>query len=117
MTGTKPLQVHGDIGVDDDARERKLIAFMADYTVKAPPASYKIPAGMREHYIVPRTYLQVRARSLPAFTNHKWGAKRALEDAIASCIANGYIMNVKGDKLIEQFTYFGQAYRILNLPR
>jgi hypothetical protein len=107
----------GDIGVDDDARERKLIAFMADYTVKAPPASYKIPVGMRESYIVPRSYLQIRARSLPAFTNHKWGAKRALEDAIASCIANGYIMNVKGDKLIEQFTYFGQAYRILNLPR
>jgi hypothetical protein len=106
----------GDIGVDDDARERKLIAFMTEYRLKPPPASYKVPAGMQENCIVPRSYLQIRARSLPAFTNHKLGAKRALEDAIASCIANGYVMEVKGDKLIEQYTFFGKAYRILRLP-
>jgi hypothetical protein len=103
----------GDIGTDDDARERKLIAFMVDYSLKAPAASYKVPAGMRENYIVPRSYLQIRARSLPAFNNHKLGAKRALEDAIASCLANGYIREVKSDKLIEQFSFFGKAYLIL----
>lgn len=105
----------GDIGVNDDARERKLVAFMADYRLKPPPASYKVPAGMQENCIVPRSYLQIRAQSLPAFNNHKLGAKRALEDAIASCIANGYVMEVKGDKLIEQYTFFGKAYRILRL--
>lgn len=106
----------GDIGTDDDARERKLVAFMVDYRQKPPPDSYKVPAGMRENNIVPRSYLQIRARSLPAFANHKLGAKRALEDAIASCIANGYVMEVKSDKLIEQYSFFGKAYRILRLP-
>jgi hypothetical protein len=113
----KSRKQSGDIGTSDDARESKLLAFMAEYIAKAPPASYKVPAGMQENDIVPRSFLHKRAGSLPAFNNHKLGAKRALEDAIASCIANGYIMEVKQDRLVEQYSFFGKAYRILNLQR
>jgi len=38
----------GDIGTDDNARERKLVAFMKDYLLNPPPASYKVPKGARE---------------------------------------------------------------------
>ncbi len=106
----------GDIGVDDDARERKLIAFLKDYLVKPAPASYGIPRGMQENSIVTRAYLQRRAVSLPAFYNHRFGGKKALEDAISSLIANGYLQEIKTDKLIDAYSFWGKAYRIVRLP-
>jgi hypothetical protein len=106
----------GDIGTDDDARERKLIAFMREYLLKPVPPSYKVPSGMRENGIITRAYLQVRASSLPAFVNHRFGKNRALDDALRSLLDSGYIMEVKGHKLIEDHSFHGKAYRIVRLP-
>lgn len=105
----------GDIGIDDDARERKLISFLRDYITKPVPASYKVPPKMQADGIVPRTYLQMRSASLPAFRNHKPGASRALDDAIRSLIANGKLMEVKHDKVVEGYGFFGKSYRVLDL--
>lgn len=107
----------GDIGTDDNARERKLVAFMKEYLLRPVPASYKVPDGMRQNGIVPRSYLQVRASTLPAFLNHKSGsATKALDDALRSLVASGYIMEVDKTRVSEAYTYFGKAYRILKLP-
>lgn len=106
----------GDIGIDDSARERKLVAFLRDYLVKPVAKSYKVPAGMQENSIVPRSYLQTRSATLPAFTNHKLGATRALDDTMRSLIANGYVMEVQSDRLIEGYSFHGVAYRIVRLP-
>jgi hypothetical protein len=108
-------QRNGDIGVDDDARERKLLSFLRDYLVNPVPASYGIKPKMVENSIVPRKYLQMRSVSLPAFSNHKLGTKRALEEAINSLIANGKLMEVKHDKVVEDYGFHGKAYRILEL--
>ena len=106
----------GDVGVDDNARERKLLAFIREYAITPVPASYKVPEAMRESMIVPRSYLQRRAASLPAFNNHRSGAARALDDTLASLVLNGHLMEVKKDKLVEQYSFHGKGYRILNLP-
>ncbi len=106
----------GDIGVDDDARQRKLITFMRDYLLKPVPKSYKVPDDMRQNGIVPRSFLQMRSASLPAFNNHKFGAVRALDDTMRSLIANGYVTEVKSHSLIEAYSFHGVAYRILRLP-
>jgi hypothetical protein len=106
----------GDIGTDDNAREQKLLSFMREYLVKPIPASYKVPDAMRQNSIVPRSYLQVRASSLNAFNNHKFGAARALDDTLRSLVASGYVMEVQKDKIVEAYGYFGKAYRILRLP-
>lgn len=109
-------QRNGDIGVDDDARERKLLSFLRDYlTAKTLPPSYKVPPKMHENGIVPRSYLQVRSFTLPAFSNHKLGTRRALEDAIGGLISNGKMMEVKKDRLVEDYNFHGKAYRILEL--
>lgn len=105
----------GDIGVDDDARERKLVSFLRDYIAKPVPASYGVKPKMVAAGIVPRKFLQTRSASLPAFSNHKLGASRALDDAIRGLIANGRLMEVKQDKLVEDFGFFGKSYRILDL--
>ena len=107
----------GDVGIDDSARERKLSAFIKEYLVTNPiPAGYKVPDAMRQNSIVPRSYLQRRAASLPAFNNHKLGATRALDDTLASLVVNGHLMEVKKDKLVDAYSFHGKAYRVLNLP-
>ena len=63
--------------------------------------------------IVPRKFLQTRSASLPAFRNHKLGASKAMDEAIRSLIANGKLMKVKQDKLVDGYGFFGESYRIL----
>lgn len=107
----------GDVGIDDSARERKLLSFIREYLVTNPiPASYKVPDAMRQNSIVPRGYLQRRAASLPAFINHKLGATRALDDTLSSLVANGHLMEVEKNRVAEAYSFFGRAYRVVSLP-
>jgi hypothetical protein len=89
---------------------------MKDYLLKPLPASYKVPAGMQDNSLIPRSYLQIRTASLPAFTNHKLGATRALDDAIRSMVASGYLMEAQKDRMVEGYGFHGKAYRIIRLP-
>ncbi|MEL7706864.1 DUF3987 domain-containing protein [Citromicrobium bathyomarinum] len=104
----------GDIGVSDNSREQKLTSFLRDYLTGPVPTSYKVKPKMAADGIVPRKYLQVRSASLPAFTSHKLGASRALDDAIRGLIANGKLMEVKHDRVVELYGFHGHAYRILD---
>ena len=107
---------NGDIGTDDNARERKLVTFMRDYLLNPVAKSYKVSEAMRENSIVPRSFLQKRASTLNAFNNHKLGAARALDEALRNLKDNGYIMEVDKNKLIKDYGYFGKSFRILGLP-
>jgi hypothetical protein len=106
----------GDVGSGDDAREGKLIAMLKDYLLNAPKPSYKVPGRMHEHGVVPRSYLQIRTTSLPAFHNHRMGSSKALDEAIRSLTANGYVKEVKEHDLTDTYRFNGKAYRILRLP-
>jgi len=106
----------GDVGLNDASRERKLVDVMKQYIGKPVPASYKIPEAMRENGIVPRNYLQMRVSRVSSFYKHKFGTSKALDEALFQMIANGIIMEVKGDKLVEAYSHHGKAYRILKLP-
>ncbi len=106
----------GDVGSGDTSRERKLVAVLKDYLLKTIPDSYKVPDTMRQNSIVPRSYLQTRTNRATAFYNHKLGANKALDDTINSLVANGYLMDVDKNKVIDGYGYHGKAYRILKLP-
>lgn len=106
----------GDVGSNDGARERKLVAIFKDYLTKEVGAGYKVPKGMQENSIIPRNYIQQRSTRSAAFYNHKLGVNRALDEAINTCIANGYIMEVQKDKVVEGYSFHGKAYRIIRLP-
>ena len=105
----------GDIGVSDDARQRKLLAFLHEYIAKPVPKGYRVPDQMWQNGIVPRQYLQKRSASLPAFSSHKLGATKALDEAIRSLVANGNLMEVKHDKVVEMYNHHGKSYRVLEL--
>ena len=106
----------GDVGQGDTSRERKLIATMRDYLSKPVPASYKVPEAMRLNSIVPRSYLQIRTQKASAFLNHKAGSNRALDDALSSMIASGYIMEAQKDKIADAYNFHGRTFRIIRLP-
>lgn len=106
----------GDVGLNDASRERKLVDIMKQYMTKPVAASYKIPEAMREGSIVPRNYLQMRVSRVSSFYKHKFGTSKALDESLHQMIANGFIMEVKGDKLVEMYSHHGRAFRILKLP-
>lgn len=107
----------GDVGSSDTSRQRKLIAVIKEYlTRKEIPQSYKIPKGMRENSIVPRHFLQMRTQQTAVFYNHKLGHARAMDETIGQLISNGYLMEVKHEKLVEGYSHHGKAFRVLDLP-
>jgi hypothetical protein len=106
----------GDVGLNDASRERKAVQIMAEYLQKPLPPSYKVPDEMRLAGIIPRPFLQQRTARVSAFYKHKFGQQKALTETLMNLVQAGYIMEVKGDKLVEAFNYHGLAYRILKLP-
>jgi hypothetical protein len=109
--------VGGDVGHSDKARERKMVSIIRDYVSKAHvPKSYRVPPQMHKDGLVPRSYLQIRTQQSSAFYNHKLGANRALEETVNTCIANGWLMEVKHDKVVEMYNHHGKTYRVLDLP-
>lgn len=110
-------QREGNIGADDDARTRKLVAIIRDYITRPSiPASYKVPPKMHRDALVTRSYLQQRSSTLPAFSNHRFGAGKALDEALRSMTANGWLMEARKTSVIDAYGHHGVTYRILELP-
>jgi len=108
---------HGDIGEGSDGgREQKVLELC--YEFQSLPAD-KLPTwlkngkAMQDANIVPRKYLQLRTQRLSAFGKHKFGHTAALDMAIKTAVTNGNLMEVKGDKLVEMFSFHGKAFRVL----
>lgn len=111
-------QRNGNIGLGDDARERKLAAIMRDYIVSPTiPASYGVPPKMHKDGLVPRLYLQKRVQTLAAFANHKLGVSKALDEALKSMAANGWVIECKSTTVVEGYGHHGKTYRVLDLPK
>lgn len=106
----------GDVGTNDNSRERKLLALIKDFLASPVSASYKVPDSMRQNSIVPRNFLQIRTARVASFYQHRAGGKAALDMAIQSAIDNGYLMEVDRAKVAEAYNYHGKAYRVIRLP-
>jgi hypothetical protein len=106
----------GDVGTGDNARERKLVSIFGDYLAKPLSAGYKVPPAMQQNSLISRAFLQVRTSRVSSFYNHRLGQNAALDMALQSCLANGYIMEVDKAKVAESYNFHGKTYRILKLP-
>lgn len=109
----------GDVGVGSDGgRERKVMDLCREFLilpVEKLPAWLKGGKAMQEAGIVPRRYLQQRTQRLTAFDNHKLGHTAALNMAVKTAMTNGSLMEMKKEALANQYSFFGQAYRLLCL--
>lgn len=109
----------GEVGEGSDGgREQKVMELCREFQFLPAdklPTWLKHGKAMQDANIVPRRYLQQRTQRQAAFANFKLGHTAALNMAIKTAITNGKLMDVKGDKLVEQFAFFGQGYRVLTL--
>lgn len=109
----------GDVGEGSDGgREQKVLALCKEFLclpANKMPSWLKHGAEMKGVGIVPRRYLQHRTQRLTAFENHKQGHTGALNMAVKTAVTNGYLMEVKKDKLVEEYNFHGQAYRVVDL--
>ena len=107
----------GEVGEGSDGgREAKVLDLCREFlTMPADklPSWLKDGAAMQQASIIPRRYLQQRTQRLTAFENFRAGHTVALDNALKAAVANGNLMNVKKDKLVEMFGYHGQAYRMI----
>lgn len=107
----------GDVGSGDRARERKLVHIIKDYVTRETlPKSYRVPEKMFKDGMLPRAYLQIRTQQVASFSSHKMGPVKALDETIAACVANGWLMECKHDKVVEAYNHHGKTYRVLDLP-
>jgi hypothetical protein len=79
-----------------------------------PPAQREVvPAALHNAGIIPHFYIQRRVNTLPAFANHhRFGARRAIEDALRSLADGNYILEIKPTTLNESYGFGGKAYVI-----
>lgn len=109
----------GDIGEGSDGgREQKVLQVCRDFLLmphEKLPSWLKHGSEMQQANIVPRRYLQQRTQRLAAFEKHKLGHTKALDLAIKTAMTNGNLIEVKKEPLVEQFSFYGQAYRVMNL--
>lgn len=106
----------GDIGMNDDSRERKIVKMLKEYLDAPVASSYGIPDELRKNSIIPRKFLQIRTARQVAFNSHRAGANTALDHTLRSMCDSGYIMEVDRNKMADQFNFHGKAYRILHIP-
>ena len=109
----------GEVGEGTDGgREQKVLELCREFLIIPAdrlPSWLKHGQQMQESGIVPRKYLQQRTQRLAAFEKFKLGHTEALNRAVKTAMTNGALMEVKGDRLVEQFNFHGQAYRVLCL--
>lgn len=105
----------GDVGINDNAREKKVISLIKEYVKYGAAESYRIPSAMQLQGIIPRKYFQIRLARHAAFSQHKLGSTLAMDVTIRSLVDSGYLMEVDKVKQLEHFNYHGKCYRVVNL--
>jgi hypothetical protein len=107
----------GDIGVDDRARERKLMSVVRDYMVADKiPSAYKVNDQMHKERFIPRKYLFARLQAVTSFRTHPRGTNFALDETVKHCISNGFLKRVKADKIADMFNHHGEAFILVDMP-
>lgn len=108
----------GDIGVDDDARQRKLIDVIRKFLTEGPGSdAYKCPDGFYQNGLIPKRYIQIRLNGASQFSQHKQGATKALDETLKSLLENGLLQEMDKSFMAEKHNYHGRTFRILNLPK
>lgn len=110
---TRRMQ-NGDIGMGDDSRERKVMDLAMEYLLaKELPAFAKGFEKLKQGNVIPRKYLQIRTQKLAAFSGHRNGSTKALDETIRSLVDSGTFMEILKLKLVEDYGFHGKAYMLL----
>lgn len=107
----------GEIGNDDESRERKMIAVLRKFLEDgAGSAAYGVPESLNKIAIVPKRFIQMRLSRTAQFLNTREGAARSIDNTIRILLENGYLQEMEKAHMVEKHSYHGRAFRILSLP-
>lgn len=109
----------GEVGAGTDSgREQKIINICLEWLAlpddHAKVRKYKHGKEMKAMSIVPRRYLTERTQRLSMFENHPLKHIASMTGAIKSAIANARLMEVKKDKMSENYSFNGEGYRLID---
>lgn len=105
----------GDVGVDDDSREKKVLSIIKDFLRDGAPPGYNINAGLQFAGIVPRKLIQLRTARLNSFYSHRMGATAAMDATIRALVDTGRLVEMDKTKVVTEFGAHGKCYRVLDL--
>lgn len=107
----------GDIGLDDEARERKMTSVLKHFLENGPGSeAYKCPDGLHQASIVPKRFLQIRLGRSSQFLNTREGASKSIDNTLRLLMDNGYLQELDKGYLADKHSYHGRAFRIVSLP-
>lgn len=107
----------GEIGNDDESRERKMITVIRKYLAEgATSESYGVPAALNKVSIVPKRFIQMRLSRTAQFLNTREGPSKAIDNTLKLLMDNGYLQEMEKAHMVEKHSYHGRAFRILTLP-
>ena len=104
----------GDIGLNDNSRENKLMTLIEEYLMRPVAHSYKVDPLMRAQGVITKRYLQQRCSAVSSFTKYPQGSTRAVELCIKSLMDSGYLCEVPQSSMLTAYNFSGKGYRILN---
>lgn len=107
----------GDVGTDDNAREKKMLHVIKTYIAEGPRSpAYKVPDGLHEVGIIPQRFINIRLSRSAPFLNTREGVTRHVNNTIASLISSGYLTEMDAKYMMDKHNYHGKAYRVVSLP-
>lgn len=105
---------NGDIGAGDDSREAKIIAISREYLLASElPKFAKAFENLKNERVIPRKYFQQRIQKVAAFSNHRNGYIKAMDETLRSLVDSGHLMEVPKQRLADDYGFYGKAYRVL----
>ncbi|HWV46982.1 MAG TPA: DUF3987 domain-containing protein [Nitrospira sp.] len=104
----------GDIGIDDSAREKKMMRFIRNY-LQYNIGGIDVPEQMRKDGVVPRKILASATARINCFMKYRGGATAALNETLKSMCDSGYLIEIDKAQLIAKYAYTGKCYRVLQI--
>ena len=113
MMGKKMQE--GDIGVDDNSREKKILTICKDILTNGAAPFFNVSRAMIIDAIIPRKIFTAKLGKHPAFCNHRFGSSMAIDHTLKSLIDGGYLIEVPKDKLMTKYGFHGKSYQVINI--
>lgn len=113
MMGKKMME--GDIGVDDNSREKKVLSICKEVLTNGFAPMFNVSRVMTVDAIVPRKVFTVKLGKHPAFSNHRFGSSMAIDHTLKSLVDGGYLVEVPKDKLLTKYAFHGKCYQVINI--
>ena len=106
---------NGDVGVDDNSREKKILSVCKDLLTNGFAPMFNVSRMMVIDAIIPRKVFTTKLGKHPAFATHRFGSSLAIDHTLRSLCDGGYLVEVPKDRLMTKYGFHGKCYQLINI--